>query len=190
MTQSLLAIRDIFADPSALSLDDIAGSMEQLEAVLHAKALIDASFGFICDRDRAGRLVGAKHADAYLKERLGLSAREARERIARGRDLFADPVLPDPPREPEDSAEEETLDEAAARQAAREEARRHAREEQERARKQADKINAEKQAAIRAELDRLVDAARGAHPRLSSTQRHSTRSWVTPERRTTPPATG
>ncbi|QPK82387.1 HNH endonuclease [Corynebacterium qintianiae] len=167
---ALLAIRDVFSDPSAVMFNDVAADMEKLEGALHAKALIDAAFAHICERDRAGRFVGAKHPDAYLKERLGLSPREARERIARGRDLFSEPPIPEPGDTGEDvrsGAKGETPAEAAARRATEEEvARERARREQERARKQADKINAEKQAAIRYELDKLLDAARGARPRL------------------------
>lgn len=168
LAASLFAIRDAFADPSVVQLDDVAAAMEKLEATLHAKALIDASFAFVCERDRAGRLVGSRHPDAYLRERLGLSPREARERIVRGRDLFAEPDIPADVSD-RSAGQEPSEGTAAAghndRDAAERE-RERARRDQERARKQADKVNAEKQAAIRRELDRLLDKARPARPRL------------------------
>jgi len=99
---ALAQLRDEFADPSLLSLHDVAAEMEKLEEHLNAKALIDASFAYLCDRDNAGRLVGAVHPNAYLTTRLGLSAGEAYDRLARGRDLFAPPVTPDP--EPADTS--------------------------------------------------------------------------------------
>ncbi|WP_158268473.1 HNH endonuclease signature motif containing protein [Corynebacterium liangguodongii] len=154
---SLLAIRDVFADPSALNLADAAAHMEKLEGAMGAKAFIDAAFAHLCERDEAGRLVGAKHPDAYLRQRLGLSPREAFDRLGRGRDLFGEPHIPDP--EGEDSGlfgDKESGPERG------EEARR----EQKRARSRADKVSAEAQSAIRFELDKLLAAARGARPRL------------------------
>lgn len=138
LTHCLLAIRDTFADPSAVSLDDVAPHMEKLEAALNAKALIDAS----------------------LKERLGLSPREARERLARGRDLFAEPVVDEP------VVNEAAESDAAAAATSLKKAREDARREQERARNQAEKVNAEKQTAIRYGWDKLLDAAKGERARL------------------------
>ena len=171
---ALFRIRDAFADPTQVSFADVHEEMERLEAVFNAKALIDAAFAHICERDNAGRHVGAKYPDAYLKECLGLSPREAYDRLARGKDLFGEPDIPESaePEEPEDlfGAPFETEEEARARQAeeerAREEARREARRRQEEARERADRVNAEKQQAIRKELDRLLEAARGERARL------------------------
>lgn len=175
---ALFRIRDAFADPTQVSFAAVHEEMERLEAVFNAKALIDAAFAHICERDNAGRHVGAKYPDAYLKECLGLSPREAYDRLARGKDLFGAPDIPESaePEEPENGAEDlfgapfETEQEARARQAeeerAREEARREARRRQEEARERADRVKAEKQQAIRKEPDRLLEAARGERARL------------------------
>ena len=72
----LLRIRDMFADPDQVQFVDVYEDMERLEGFIAAKGLIDASFAAICERDEAGRLVGAKHATAYLKERLGCSPKD------------------------------------------------------------------------------------------------------------------
>ena len=183
---ALFQIRDMFEDPSEVAFDDVRESMEKLEAIFNAKALIDAAFAHICERDEAGRRVGAKHPNAYLKQCLGLSPKEAYDRLARGKDLFAEPPAPGTGEHKSDADGQSTgndgdsAQDAAARDAAereREERERLAREDQERARQQARKnqqkargqasrVSSEKQAAIRQELDNLLDAAQGERQRL------------------------
>ena len=70
---ALMQLRDEFADPSTVTLADVAGDMEKLEDFFNSKALIDACFAYVCERDEAGRLVGASRPNAYLQNRLGLS---------------------------------------------------------------------------------------------------------------------
>lgn len=163
---ALLQIRDMFSDPSTIAFDDVHEEMEKLEAVCNAKALIDAAFAHICERDDAGRAVGAKYANAYLKQGLGLSPKEAYDRLARGKDLFGDPEP-----EPEDPAEDlfgGEPDEPAAERAPEEREAREAetRRQQAEARKRAAETNAAKQEAIRQELDNLLDAAKHARAKL------------------------
>lgn len=183
ITHAIFQIRDMFADPSAVQFHEVHEEMERLEAALNAKAFIDASFAYMAERDGAGRLVGAKYPNAYFKERMGLSPRECYDRLARGRDLFAEPELPPEPEDapaPEDlfgGEHPETEEERRAREAEEAAARRRreeerakeqekARAEQEKARGHANTISAAKQEAIRQELDKLLDAAKGARPRL------------------------
>lgn len=182
---ALFQIRDMFEDPSEVAFDDVRESMEKLEAIFNAKALIDAAFAHICERDEAGRRVGAKHPNAYLKQCLGLSPKEAYDRLARGKDLFAEPPAPGTGEHESDAdghtAEDESDSQSAAEREAAERERaereRLAREEQERARQQArenqktargqaSRVSSEKQAAIRQELDNLLDAAQGERQRL------------------------
>ena len=105
---ALLQLRDVFQDPSAIAFAEVHADMERLEAFCNSKALIDASFAHICERDDAGRRVGANYATTYLEQRLGLSRGEAWNRLARGRDLFAPPEpgpasdAQDAPADPED----------------------------------------------------------------------------------------
>lgn len=174
---ALFQIRDMFEDPSEVAFDDVRESMEKLEAIFNAKALIDAAFAHICERDEAGRRVGAKHPNAYLKQCLGLSPKEAYDRLARGKDLFAEPSVAGPGEHGNDIDSDQ---DAAAREAeerersererlAREEqqrARQRARENQRKARGQAGQVSGEKQAAIRQELDNLLEAAQGERQRL------------------------
>ncbi|AWB84627.1 HNH endonuclease signature motif containing protein [Corynebacterium liangguodongii] len=93
-------LSSLFDDPSALHFDTIRADMERLEKAANAKAFIDASFAYICDRDGAGRSVGGRHANDYLETALDLSRAEAFRRISRGRDLFAPPPPPPPPPPP------------------------------------------------------------------------------------------
>ena len=178
--RALLSIRGMFESPATLVFDDVHVQMEKLEAVLNAKAFIDAAFAHICERDGAGRLVGAKHPNAYLKQRLGLSPKEAYDRLARGKDLFGEPDLPEPACDSagaapdsaaaENAAAAEDPAAAAAREAAEraahERAKEDARRDQQQARDEASSVSADKQDAIRRELDNLLDVARGARPRL------------------------
>lgn len=186
LEHALFSIRDMFESPSTLTFDDIHVQMEKLEAILNAKAFIDAAFAHLCERDGAGRLVGAKHPNAYLKQRLGLSPKEAYDRLARGKDLFGEPDIPEPSDDITDlldftrdgTAQQSTAAEdaadtdaaAAARdkaaRAAHEQGKENARRDQQQARDEASKVSADKQDAIRRELDHLLDAARGARPRL------------------------
>lgn len=182
--RALSSIRDMFESPATLAFDDVHVQMEKLEAILNAKAFIDAAFAHLCERDGAGRLVGAKHPNAYLKQRLGLSPKEAYDRLARGKDLFGEPDLPEPGSDSagaapdsvaaEDGAVAETNAEDSAADAAREaavlaaheRAKEDARRDQQQARHEASRVSADKQDAIRRELDNLLNAARGARPRL------------------------
>ncbi|MCQ4619254.1 HNH endonuclease [Corynebacterium sp. CCUG 59401] len=170
---ALAQLRDEFADPSLLSLHDVAAEMEKLEEHLNAKALIDASFAYLCDRDNAGRLVGAVHPNAYLTTRLGLSAGEAYDRLARGRDLFAPPVTPEPADTGGDDDgsggsgfELEFGTDNAETEQARREAEEQARRSQEEARTKAAGVSAEKQNIIRRELDKLLAPAHGERTRI------------------------
>lgn len=179
---AMLQIRDMFADPDQVQFVDVHEDMERLEGFIAAKGLIDASFAAICERDEAGRLVGAKHATAYLKERLGCSPKDAYDRLARARDLFGEPVLPEEDLfggagagagADADAGADAGADEEAQRQAReaeqerqRQEQRERARKAQKEARRRAEKINAAKQEAIRQELDELVKEALGERLRL------------------------
>ncbi|OFT82471.1 HNH endonuclease signature motif containing protein [Corynebacterium sp. HMSC29G08] len=196
----LLRIRDMFADPDQVQFVDVYEDMERLEGFIAAKGLIDASFAAICERDEAGRLVGAKHATAYLKERLGCSPKDAYDRLARGRDLFGEPVVP----EGDDlfgaapgagGVDDEAEQERQRQERERQEQRERARKAQREARQRAEKINAAKQEAIRQELDELVKEALGERLRLLNDAlreadsrdvvdlRRLVRSWVDRENR-------
>lgn len=168
---ALMQLRDEFADPSTVTLADVAGDMEKLEDFFNSKALIDACFAYVCERDEAGRLVGASRPNAYLQNRLGLSPGEAYDRLARGRDLFAPPPeSAGDPEEPEgDPGEDLFTGSSGVEQDAEEEKRRAAEERrraQEESRRRAAAVSAEKQNVIRRELDKLLKAARGERARI------------------------
>ncbi|WP_175934939.1 HNH endonuclease signature motif containing protein [Corynebacterium sp. Marseille-P4321] len=194
MAHAMLRINDIFSDPSTLSFADVHECMETFEAAMAPKAVIDAAFAFICERDEAGRYVGSKHATTYLQRCLGLQPGQAYDRLAAGRDMFGEPEIEEP--EVEGPAPEEDCDEpfdlfggaagdeddaAASEEEARreeerkkEEARRkdEARRKQEQARKDAAEVGEAKLRIIRLELDKLVDAAKGARNRLYAAAMH------------------
>ena len=92
-------------NPDAVTFEGLREAFEGLEKVVAKKAILDAFFAYICERDGAGSEVGSPYAAEYLKERLGLSGAEAYSRLSRGRDLYAPPPPPPPP---SDDAGEET----------------------------------------------------------------------------------
>ena len=135
ITHALLAMKDLCADPEALSFEEIREDFERLEAAFNVKATLDALFAYVCERDDAGRVVGSKHANQYLQKKLGLEPKDAYDRLARGRDYYGEPEVEDEPvsdlfdagfdDNPADPAAEAAREEAAraaAREAARAEA--------------------------------------------------------------------
>ncbi len=88
ITHSLLAMKDLCDDPSAVAFDDVRGPFEKLEAALRTKPVLDAFFAFVAERDDAGRTVGSKWAKTYLEKKLGIEPGEAYDRLARGRAFF------------------------------------------------------------------------------------------------------
>ena len=171
ITHALLAIKDLCAEPEAVSFEEVRADFERLEAAFNVKATLDALFAYVCERDDAGRVVGSKHANQYLQKKLGLEPKDAYDRLARGRDYYGEPEVEDEPvsdlfdagfdDSPADPAAEAAREEEA-RKAARAAAREEARRKQEEARRAAERVNAEKQRVIRQELDKLVPAAKGA----------------------------
>lgn len=152
-----------FSTPETLSFAGVRSDMERLNTALEKFGLIDASFAFIADRDGAGAAVGANHATQYLVDILGLSRHEALDRLSRGRRLFGEPEVPEPPREPAADPEQE-------KERAREEERRKAAARQARAaaRKKAALINAEKQKIIAQCLRDLSEHANPGFDELHS----------------------
>lgn len=92
--RGLCGLAELFEGSGDLTFATLRGPMERLEKIIATKSFLDAAFAYICERDSAGREVGSPYASEYLKERLGLSAAEAYERLSRGRELFAPPEPP------------------------------------------------------------------------------------------------
>lgn len=153
--EGLSALSLIMAEPAAVPFDDIAESFEELETVVAAKAALDAAFAYAAERSDAGRRVGSTRVLEYLTRKLGLSKREALNRLKSGQSLFAPPPPPPPPPppEPEETAEQRHAREEEERRAAEEaEKRRRAQEE---ARRKAATRTAEQLRIIEAELANL-----------------------------------
>lgn len=158
--RGLTGLLSVFDDPSSVHFSGFMLSMERLERAVAAKTYLDAAFAYICERDDAGREVGSPYATEYLKERLGLSASEAYDRLGRGRQLFAPPAPPDPPAGDEQGGEEETLDCGGGGGAGASDAQQEEKERQEKARKNSRDLSAEKARIIQRCLGALtVEAA-------------------------------
>lgn len=157
--QGLLGLLE---DPSCASFAALKSSMERLEDAVAAKSFIDAAYAYICERDQAGREVGSPYASEYLKARLGLSAAEAYDRLGRGRQLFAPPPPQEPagPGDPGDlgAGEQDGLDldggSGGGRGAQEKEA-----EHQAKARRNSQKLSAEKSRVIQRALYGLSSEA-------------------------------
>ncbi|MDO5032890.1 HNH endonuclease signature motif containing protein [Corynebacterium sp.] len=85
---NLTALRGLMRNPDQLYFGRINDAFERLEAAMGSKALTDASFAFLAERDDAGRRVHSSRAVDYLTSRLGLAYGEAMTRLERGRKLF------------------------------------------------------------------------------------------------------
>lgn len=156
--RGLTGLLSVFEDPSSVHFSGLSHSMERLERAVAAKTYLDAAFAFICERDDAGREVGSPYATEYLKERLGLSASEAYDRLGRGRQLFAPPPPPEPPAGGAQGGEEETLDFGAGG-AGEGDAGQQEKEQQEKARKNSRDLSAEKARIIQRCLAALTTEA-------------------------------
>ena len=62
-------LSSLFDDPSTLTFDSTRADMERLEKSLNQKGLVDASFAYLCERDGAGRSVGATYAPTTTLKR-------------------------------------------------------------------------------------------------------------------------
>ncbi|QPK82970.1 DUF222 domain-containing protein [Corynebacterium qintianiae] len=154
IARAMNELSSLFDDPATLSFASIRAEMERLEQAVNKKAFVDASFAYICDRDRAGRAVGGNHANDYLEKALDLSPAEAFRRLSRGRDMFAPPPPP-PPQPP--TGEENPLDFDPPAPGPT--------ENQRKARADSQTVGPEKQAVIDSELRGLSKEA--AHERPS-----------------------
>ncbi|GAB2508354.1 HNH endonuclease [Corynebacterium atrinae] len=170
---AMAQLASVMSDPSSLDFEAVREGMVKLESITGAKSTADAAFAWIAERSNAGRLVGSTRSVEYLTKTLGISYREAVDRLARGENLFTTPVAepvpaaPMPsaaPSSPEDGAEADSAEERRRREeAARKEAEarhRRDREAQERARKKAQEVAAEKQRIISQELRNLGERSR------------------------------
>lgn len=150
----LAQLTALMSDPASLDFDAVAGSLEKFEEVMAAKGLIDAAFAWLADRTDAGRLVGSVRTLEYLVKRLGISRKEALQRLKTGASLFSPPPPPPPPPPPEP---EETPEERAAREERERRAREKAREKEAERRRAQEEARA--QAAARsAEILRIIEA--------------------------------
>lgn len=148
-------LSSLFDDPSTLTFDSTRADMERLEKSLNQKGLVDASFAYLCERDGAGRSVGATYANDYLEKALDLSRAEASRRLQRGRDLFAPPA---------DDAESEPASDFGAPPHRGETA--DPGKQQKKARDDARGIGPDKQAAIDNELRALSKEASKDRPSI------------------------
>lgn len=112
----------MLADLGDLSVADAPALLShiiRLEHVVTAKAVVDLRTTDLVVRARAADRQGSSKPVDFLVESLGLSVREANERL-RARDLLMKPVDPQPVALPEDAPDEDLQ---AAREAALEQAR-------------------------------------------------------------------
>ncbi|MEL4152538.1 HNH endonuclease [Corynebacterium bovis] len=112
----------MLADLGDLSVADAPALLShiiRLEHVVTAKAVVDLRTTDLVVRARAADRQGSSKPVDFLVESLGLSVREANERL-RARDLLMKPVDPQPVPLPEDAPDEDLQ---AAREAALEQAR-------------------------------------------------------------------
>lgn len=152
IVDNLQALEALMMQPESLHLLSTHQAMERLHAALPLLSNANIAFAFLCERDEAGRLVGANHPVEYLTKQLGLPRADAFSLLSQAKTMFGDVEVPTPP--PSDDEEEQ-------RERAEEEKRRkeEARKAKERARKAAAKANAEKKRIIDRALMQLNEHA-------------------------------
>lgn len=150
--QEIHSIMDeLIADPSAAAFKKTLPFAQLLEQLLNKKALFDAALAKSAERADAGRIIGKTSALDALAKLLDISKSEAYKRVQRGEEHYGNPS-------PELS-EEELEKETPAQKEARETREQQDKVEQAEANRIAHNhvISAEKQDAIRYELEKLND---------------------------------
>lgn len=159
IAEAMAALRGALDEP-ATSFDSLEAAMVALEEVWRSKTYMDARFAYLAEGAEAAGRAGTHHVGDYLTRTLGISAAEARTRIAAGKDLFA-------PIEPRKVEEKDFLhlvdaDRGAAMDMARQREKQRANEgkkHQESARELVIEVATDKLAAIDSELKRLNSTA-------------------------------
>lgn len=143
IVDSLAALEALMMQPESLHLLSTHQAMERLHAALPLLSNANIAFAHLCERDGAGKLVGANHPVEYLTKQLGLPRSDAFSLLSQAKTMFGDVEVPAPPADP-------ALDEDERKKQAEEERRRkeEARKAKKRARKAAAKANAEKKRII------------------------------------------
>ena len=150
LVDSLKALEALMMQPESLHLLSTHQAMERLHAALPLLSNANIAFAHLCERDGAGRLVGANHPVEYLTKQLGLPRADAFSLLNQAKTMFGEVEVPTPPSDP-------LMDEEEREKQAEEEERRkeEARKAKERARKAAAKANAEKKRIIERALMQL-----------------------------------
>ncbi|WJY98412.1 HNH endonuclease signature motif containing protein [Corynebacterium fournieri] len=150
----LEALEALMMQPESYQLASTHHAMERLHAALPLLSNANIAFAFVCERDGAGRLVGANHPVEYLTKQLGLPRADAFNLLSQAKTMFGEVEVPTPPSDPSTGEEER-------RKQQEEEKRRkeEARKAKERARKAAAKANAEKKRIIDRALMQLNEHA-------------------------------
>ena len=150
LVDSLKALEALMMQPESLHLLSTHQAMERLHAALPLLSNANIAFAHLCERDGAGKLVGANHPVEYLTKQLGLPRADAFSLLNQAKTMFGEVEVPTPPSDP-------LMDEEDRKKQAEEEERRkeEARKAKERARKAAAKANAEKKRIIERALMQL-----------------------------------
>lgn len=153
----LEALSAVMMEPDTLQLASTHQAIERLHAALPMVGNVNAAFAYICERDGAGKLVGANHAVEYLAQRLSMGRAEAFGHLEHGKLLFGAADVPEPEPSPEKTREEQEREEAERKRRAEEAAA-----AKERARKAAQqkKATEEKRRIIRNALRDLNEHAK------------------------------
>ena len=161
LVDSLKALEALMMQPESLHLLSTHQAMERLHAALPLLSNANIAFAHLCERDGAGKLVGANHPVEYLTKQLGLPRADAFSLLNQAKTMFGEVEVPTPPSDP-------LMDEEDRKKQAEEEERRkeEARKAKERARKAAAKANAEKKRIIERALMQLNEHSDPGHDEI------------------------
>ena len=94
LVDSLKALEALMMQPESLHLLSTHQAMERLHAALPLLSNANIAFAHLCERDGAGRLVGANHPVEYLTKQLGLPRADAFSLLNQAKTMFGEVEVP------------------------------------------------------------------------------------------------
>lgn len=88
IADDIASLRELLTEPEKINFSEVVDSFVKLEQAFSFKGYSDAFVAYCAHINNAGTLVGSKKSVDFLVNGLDLSLSEARDRLARGINLF------------------------------------------------------------------------------------------------------
>lgn len=93
IADDIASLRELLTEPEKINFSEVVDSFVKLEQAFSFKGYSDAFVAYCAHINNAGTLVGSKKSVDFLVNGLDLSLSEARDRLARGINLFSSPPV-------------------------------------------------------------------------------------------------